>query len=625
MEAFKIDSLLDSSSNYLSPHVHSIASLVYSECERLVAKYGEGVVDGIVPIMIRTLEQVDQLHESNELLQTTNFQNEEAIDSLTKRLDGEIKARRIAEEKIMALEDEIAEMHIQTHKKISDYTKLVRVLEAKCDSANEHVARQEAKEAELRRDLANAQNRCNELLCSHLSHIERTRKGVCSGTSEKPSSPGLNKYPSDEKLSPIEEMNQKKRDYYNGDTQGNSRILPVSGSIPPPANRTLEEDLFDVLSVTECCDDCMTEPTSTRLFSEEFDDPSKVLDDCEFMGSESLAAEVRKLVDENQDLTEMKNALNIVKDDLLSKIDDLTGNNIILKNDLTARNEELESAKLRERQLTQRIQELSSRLWVAEMRLENSRTGAIMKCASERQLHESPTTASGTLPRRRRTRSSSAAIRAVSSTSISNEPEKCKQPEQNSTPDRATGASNNNKSPTGGSGGNGSTLRLTKRQIARIIVERNYYKEHYFEVQDRLSALEMAVQYRTETSQPMRKRDMARALASGIFHSVRRFADNVAQDFGELLMPSVEPSSSLPPPPSQTSTALWNILGNFVGQAVTYTADAVIGTGNDLPLDVSRPMITDRVNSRLSTASETQENEEQPTSKTYPMYTDHSN
>lgn len=38
----------------------------------------------------------------------------------------------------MALEDEIAEGRIQTNKTISDYTKLIRVLEAKFDAANEH-------------------------------------------------------------------------------------------------------------------------------------------------------------------------------------------------------------------------------------------------------------------------------------------------------------------------------------------------------------------------------------------------------------------------------------------------------------------------------------------------------
>lgn len=93
-----MESITDSSSNYLSPHVRNIASLVYSEFERLVSRYGEGVVDRIVPIMIQTLEQVEQLHEANELLQASCAQDELRVESLTLKLDREIKARRAAEE-----------------------------------------------------------------------------------------------------------------------------------------------------------------------------------------------------------------------------------------------------------------------------------------------------------------------------------------------------------------------------------------------------------------------------------------------------------------------------------------------------------------------------------------------
>lgn len=89
---------MDSSSDYLSPHVRNIASLVYSEFERLVSRYGEGVVDGIVPIMIRTLEEVDQLHETNEMLHTSCAHNAHELKSLAKRLEQEIKFKHDAEE-----------------------------------------------------------------------------------------------------------------------------------------------------------------------------------------------------------------------------------------------------------------------------------------------------------------------------------------------------------------------------------------------------------------------------------------------------------------------------------------------------------------------------------------------
>uniref|UniRef100_A0A0R3T323 Dot/Icm secretion system substrate n=1 Tax=Rodentolepis nana TaxID=102285 RepID=A0A0R3T323_RODNA len=164
---------------------------------------------------------------------------------------------------------------------------------------------------------------------------------------------------------------------------------------------------------------------------------------------------------------------------------------------------------------------------------------------------------------------------------------------------------------------------IDKRQIARIILQRNHYKERFFEAQDRLRAIEIEARTQPEAQQHLRKRDMALSLFAGLVEGVRNFADGVKQELGEFIAPSPESQSSSSSSiltPSATSTALRNILGNFVGQAVTYTADAVLGTGNDLPRDVSRPMIAARVNSNLSNKTET----DVPTASTsHPMYTDH--
>lgn len=56
------------------------------------------------------------------------------------------------------------------------------------------VARQEAREAELRRDLASSQNRCNEL-CTHVAQMERTLNRMRTGTLERPSpSSGISQF-----------------------------------------------------------------------------------------------------------------------------------------------------------------------------------------------------------------------------------------------------------------------------------------------------------------------------------------------------------------------------------------------------------------------------------------------
>ncbi|CDS37619.1 C Jun amino terminal kinase interacting protein [Echinococcus multilocularis] len=569
-----MESVTDSSSNYLSSHVRNTASLVYSEFERLVARYGEGVVDGIVPIMIQTLEQVDQLHEANELLQASCAQDELRVESLTLKLDREIKARRAAEERVIALEDEIAEVTIRMNEKFADSTRLIRVLEAKCAAANEHVIRQEAKEAELQWDLANAQNRCNELLRSHVAHVERVCNHVHPLTTERSL---LSEF---RHITPKESISH--RDPISP-TKDNTQLSPTP-SLPSSDDDNPGEPVFDTLEETTDYEQYLSEQPQNWKVSGVSDPISEASDGCDFLGSKSLEAEVKKLLAENQELTEMKRALNILKDDLLTRIDDLSGHNIILKSDLKICQEELvterKQAKARERQLMQRIQHLTSRLRAMEKLHEGRSGGAFTRCASL-DLGDEPLTVQAS--RRRRTHSCSAALPTMK---LSKPEQQQRSDSQRAPPDGVVSDS---------SSSSGRTLKLTKREIARILVERNYYKEHYLEAKNRLYTIEDTCRAQALVER-MRKREIASALLSRIFQSVHNFASDVAQGFDELIAPVQ------PPPPSRTSIALWNILGNFVGQAVTYTADAVIGTGHDLPLDVSRPVIAANINSRLPIA-----------------------
>ncbi|VDM32088.1 unnamed protein product [Hydatigera taeniaeformis] len=565
-----MESASDSSSNYLSPHVQNIALLVCSEFERLISRYGEGVVDGIVPIMIQTLEQVEQLHEANELLQASWARDELRVESLTLKLDREIKGRRAAEERVIELEDEIADLTIRTNKQSTNYTRLIHVLEAKCAAASDYmglcfvlVTRQEAKEAELRLDLTNAQNRFNELLRSRVAHVERVRNHVNSILTERSS------------------ISECHRLTSTGSISHRDSICPTKESLvfPSPFHRTDYERYLG-------------EQSLTRMVSEDLDLVSEVSDGCDFLGSESLEAEVKKLLIENQELTEMKQALNVLKDDLLTRIDDISGENQILKSDLKTCQEELaaerQRARNREHQLVERVQRLTSKLRAMELHEGGSRS-ALTRCASL-DLGGKPSTiqASG----RRRIHSCSAALPTIKS-----------KPQQQQRQDSKRAPLERVESTNRG------TLKLTKREVDRVLMERNYYKERYLEAKTRLCAIENPCLVQQPFAH-MRKREIASVLVSRIFQSMHNFASDVAQGLDGLIAPAE--NSTPPPSSSRTSTALWNILGNFVGQAVTYTADAVIGTGSDLPLDVSRPVITANINSRLPIAPPHPRNQPSP-------------
>merc|ERR1711915_57510 len=68
-----------------------------------------------------------------------------------------------------------------------------------------------------------------------------------------------------------------------------------------------------------------------------------------------MGKEVENLIMENNELLATKNALNIVKDDLIAKVDELTGEHEILR-------EEIKSLQTVRAKLQQRVQELEEEL-----------------------------------------------------------------------------------------------------------------------------------------------------------------------------------------------------------------------------------------------------------------------
>merc|ERR1712083_462278 len=72
-----------------------------------------------------------------------------------------------------------------------------------------------------------------------------------------------------------------------------------------------------------------------------------------------MGKEVENLIMENNELLATKNALNIVKDDLIAKVDELTGEHEILR-------EEIKSLQTVRAKLQQRVQELEEELKVTK-------------------------------------------------------------------------------------------------------------------------------------------------------------------------------------------------------------------------------------------------------------------
>merc|ERR1719394_1400153 len=90
-----------------------------------------------------------------------------------------------------------------------------------------------------------------------------------------------------------------------------------------------------------------------------------------------MGKEVENLITENNELLATKNALNIVKDDLIAKVDELTGEHEILR-------EEIKSLQAVRAKLQQKVQELEDEMKV--LKEESEKPGKKDKSDDEEEV-----------------------------------------------------------------------------------------------------------------------------------------------------------------------------------------------------------------------------------------------
>ncbi|BHF68638.1 MAP-kinase scaffold activity [Sparganum proliferum] len=643
---------------FLSPHIRDLATSVYEEFKNQVARHGEGAVDGLAPIVIRILERVDELHEANEVAEVRLGILQTEVRSLNLRVERETSLRKAAEARVITLDDEYADTKSTLENHITELSGLVRILQTKHKNAAAHATRLEEKEAELRKELANAQVRYNDLLRTHVAHIERCRR--TQQQQQQPQPPRRSRSKS-----------QTATDTTNiARSPSPTEFSSLANEFVPPVARAFQESELSNLARKEMPEeenyspreippeqkpqtvpsvdpDMFADPTGFLLedpsdfeaqligqsLTEQNDDTEDLIstataDECDEFGMNSVEYEVNRLVVENQDLIETKNALNVLKDDLLTRIDDLTGENIVLRHDLDVCLEELNKRKMQTTEASRRIRLLEAEVARLTSRLlsEDSQTCAPPSPMSHGSGDGPPVRRSSSLTRGHKNerhlgqdneqknmplRSQSCSNLRFADGDYTGVPAPIAVPTAaagaltvkppRTQPQAAAQAPPSNPAQLGPKTGT-NAVRFTRREMARVVVERNYYKRKFLELQE-------TVQYSAERHKTgalqQEQRSQSRgsrlsSFASSALNTFQSLASDVVQGFEELFSDaSIPPPSTRHAPVSEdksshtrTSTALWNLLGNFVNQAVTYTADAVISTGSGLLRDVARPMIT---------------------------------
>ncbi|XP_051686235.1 C-Jun-amino-terminal kinase-interacting protein 3 isoform X5 [Oryctolagus cuniculus] len=464
------------SGSVMSERVSGLAGSIYREFERLIHCYDEEVVKELMPLVVNVLENLDSVLSENQEHEVELELLREDNEQLLTQYEREKALRKQAEEKFIEFEDALEQEKKELRTQVEHYELQTRQLELKAKNYADQICRLEERESEMKKEYNALHQRHTEMIQTYVEHIERSKMQQGGGTSQTESSlPGRRKErptslsvfpladgmvraprggklvpagdhwhlsdlgqlqsgssyqcPQDEMsesgqssaaatpsttgtksntptssvpsaaVTPLTESMQPLGGDYGGGTKNSARSREKRNSRNMEVQVTQEmrnvsigmgssdewSDVQDIIDSTPELDMCPetrldrtgNSPTqgivnkafginTDSLYHELSTAGSEVIGDvdegADLLGEFSvrddffgMGKEVGNLLLENSQLLETKNALNVVKNDLIAKVDQLSGEQEVLKG-------ELEAAKQAKAKLETRVKELEEEL-----------------------------------------------------------------------------------------------------------------------------------------------------------------------------------------------------------------------------------------------------------------------
>ncbi|XP_045066763.1 C-Jun-amino-terminal kinase-interacting protein 3-like isoform X12 [Coregonus clupeaformis] len=417
----------------MSERVSGLANSIYREFERLIRSYDEEVVKELMPLVVNVLENLDSVLTENQEHEVELELLKEDNEQLITQYEREKALRKQAEEKFIEFEDALEgeKKDLQTH--VESLELQGKQLELKTKNYSDQITRLEERESDMKKEYNALHQRHTEMIQTYVEHIERSKmqqagnnsqlEGPGSGRTKVERPPSLSLYPSGEGMG-MEDGSESDSVAATPSSTGSKSNTPTSsvpsatvtplneGFLPPGEfdpmhavsrgrkcakrlSRNMEvqvsqetrnvsigmgssdewSEFQEIIDSTPELDMCLygggNSPSqgivneafginTDSLYHEIKDAKSDIIGDvdagAELLGEFSgMGKEVENLLTENKHLLETKNALNIVKNDLIAKVDELSGEHEVLR-------EELEALRTAKNKVDAKVKELEEEL-----------------------------------------------------------------------------------------------------------------------------------------------------------------------------------------------------------------------------------------------------------------------
>ncbi|XP_064389580.1 C-Jun-amino-terminal kinase-interacting protein 4-like isoform X2 [Halichondria panicea] len=222
----------------VSERVQTLAKGIYDELQSLVEQFGGESIGNIMPLVVNVLENLDSSLSDNQDHLTALDELNEENQQLSKQYQREKQRRKEAEEKTMRLED-VSELEARELKdKLSRLSQDNRNFELKFKSQKEQIDRLEDRCESFKKESSDLHNRNIDLVKKHQvlkkeSTLKRDRSDSrTKSTDEVPASPLTNRAPGFQDFMSPQQDSKKKRQ------------LPIAPRRRPRAESADEDIMF---------------------------------------------------------------------------------------------------------------------------------------------------------------------------------------------------------------------------------------------------------------------------------------------------------------------------------------------------------------------------------------------
>ncbi|XP_042576454.1 C-Jun-amino-terminal kinase-interacting protein 3-like isoform X6 [Cyprinus carpio] len=159
----------------MSERVSGLASSIYREFERLIQSYDEEVVKELMPLVVNVLENLDSVLTENQEHEVELELIKEDNEQLITQYEREKALRKQAEEKFIEFEDALEADKKELQTMVETLELQTKQLELKTKNYADQISRLEDRESDMKKEYNALHQRHTEMIQTYVEHIERSK------------------------------------------------------------------------------------------------------------------------------------------------------------------------------------------------------------------------------------------------------------------------------------------------------------------------------------------------------------------------------------------------------------------------------------------------------------------